>query len=58
MKTTVKKAMKVYTVLEGKKNKSRFKQIGLAFVNKDESLNVFIHTPPINGRLCISNFTK
>ncbi|MBF0107369.1 MAG: hypothetical protein HQM16_18820 [Deltaproteobacteria bacterium] len=56
--STPKKAMKVYTILEGKEKKANWKQIGLAFVNSDDSLNVFLHALPINGKLHIRNFNE
>ncbi|PIR24923.1 MAG: hypothetical protein COV43_07765 [Deltaproteobacteria bacterium CG11_big_fil_rev_8_21_14_0_20_42_23] len=41
----------VYVVQEEKEGKSRWKSIGVAFVNKDGSLNIFLDALPLNGKL-------
>ena len=44
----------VYTIIdkEGEK-KSRWIKVGIAFVNKDNSLNVLLDALPLNGKLHI-----
>lgn len=45
----------VYTILDPEKDgeKSRWIRIGVAFPNKDDSLNVILNCLPINGKLHI-----
>jgi hypothetical protein len=43
----------VYTVVEGKDDKSYWRQLGVAFVNRDGSINVLLDALPVNGRLQI-----
>jgi hypothetical protein len=43
----------VYTVVEREGQKAFWLKIGTAFVNKDESLNVYLNALPISGELNI-----
>lgn len=43
----------VYTIVETNKEKNRWTKIGVAFVNRDQSLNVKLDALPINGALHI-----
>ena len=43
----------VYTIVEKEGQKAFWLKIGTAFVNKDESLNVYLNALPINGELNI-----
>ena len=47
----------VFTISEtaNEKNKSRWMKIGVAFVNRDNSLNVVLDSLPLNGKLHIRN---
>jgi hypothetical protein len=42
----------VYTIIESNE-KSFWRQVGAAFVNRDESLTVLLDALPVNGRLHI-----
>jgi len=41
----------VYVVQEEKEGKSRWTSIGVAFVNRDGSLNILLDALPVNGKL-------
>ncbi|MFH1812185.1 MAG: hypothetical protein ABIJ09_25840 [Pseudomonadota bacterium] len=41
----------VYTIIETGEGKSIWRQVGSAFVNRDESLTVLLDALPVNGRL-------
>jgi hypothetical protein len=43
----------VFTIAERKGQKPFWLKIGTAFVNKDESLNVYLDALPVNGELNI-----
>ena len=44
----------VYTIVEREKDKKKFwVRVGVAFVNRDGSLNVRLDAMPVNGRLQI-----
>lgn len=43
----------VFYITEREGKKAIWTRIGLAFVNKDKSLNVILNTIPLNGRLHI-----
>jgi hypothetical protein len=43
----------VYNIIEKDGQKPFWLKIGTAFVNKDESLNVYLNALPINGELNI-----
>jgi hypothetical protein len=43
----------VYTVIDNGKDKSIWIRVGVAFVNKDGSLNVKLNALPVNGTLHI-----
>jgi hypothetical protein len=43
----------VYTIIETGEGKSIWRQVGAAFVNRDESLTVLLDALPTNGRLHI-----
>ena len=48
------KLLFVYTIVEGKeKDKNFFVKVGVAFVNKDRSINVKLDAFPVNGQLHI-----
>ena len=47
----------VYTIIERDDGgKSRWVRIGIAFINKDLSLNVVLDAVPVNGKLHIRDF--
>lgn len=52
MKTNI-KIKDVYVINEGSEGKNRWIKIGVAFLNKDESLNVVLDAIPFNGKLHI-----
>jgi hypothetical protein len=41
----------VYNIVEGKDGKSYWTRIGIAFENKDGSLNIFLNQLPLDGKL-------
>ncbi|MFH1356065.1 MAG: hypothetical protein ABII18_02930 [bacterium] len=43
----------VYTITEMKDGKSRWSNIGAAFLNKDGSINVILNSVPVDGKLHI-----
>ena len=43
----------VFTIIETGEEKNRWIKIGVAFVNKDNSINVVLNALPINGKLNI-----
>lgn len=43
----------VFTIIETGEEKNRWIKIGVAFVNKDNSINVVLNALPINGKLHI-----
>ena len=46
------RAKAVFTIIEGEKlEKPVFRRIGIAFVNKDQSLNIVLDALPVSGRL-------
>jgi hypothetical protein len=48
------KPLFVYTIVEGKEtDKKFFVKIGVAFVNRDSSINVKLDALPVNGQLHI-----
>jgi hypothetical protein len=47
------KRLTVYSIKEREGKKSVFIRIGTAFVNKDDSLNVYLDALPIDGKLHI-----
>jgi hypothetical protein len=50
---TKKKRKVVYTIVETGEGKSFWREIGAAFVNRDDSLTVLLDALPVNGRLHI-----
>lgn len=46
----------VYTIVEREGAKARWVRIGIAFVNRDESLNIVLDALPVNGRLQVRDF--
>lgn len=46
----------VYTIIESSADKKRWVRIGIAFVNRDGSLNVKLDANPISGELHIRDF--
>lgn len=53
---TNKSKMKVvYTIIETGEGKSLWREVGTAFVNRDDSLTVLLDALPVNGRLHIRN---
>lgn len=49
----------VYTIIENEKlEKPFFCRIGTAFVNRDDSLNVFLDALPVNGRLHVREIER
>ena len=46
-----KQTMEVYHIVEREGQKSRWTRIGIGFVNKDSSLNLFLETLPLDGRI-------
>ena len=43
----------VYTITEREAGKASWTKIGVAFVNRDQSLNVVLEGLPVNGKLHI-----
>ena len=43
----------VYTIVEGKDDKSFWRQLGVAFLNRDGSINILLDALPVNGKLQI-----
>ncbi len=44
----------VFTIVEGEKlEKPLFRRIGTGFVNRDQSLNIFLDALPVSGKLHI-----
>jgi hypothetical protein len=43
----------VYTIVDGKDDKSFWRQLGVAFVNRDGSINILLDALPVNGKLQI-----
>ena len=43
----------VFTIIENGEDKTRWIKIGVAFINKDNSINVVLNALPINGKLNI-----
>ncbi len=41
----------VYAIVEGAGDKNRWLECGVAFTNRDGSLNVLLNALPVNGRL-------
>ena len=49
----------VYTVVEQPNGgKSRWTRIGIAFVNRDQSLNIVLDAAPMNGKLHVRDFPE
>lgn len=48
----------VYQITEREGKKSFWTRIGVAFVNKDDSLNVVLNSIPLDGRLHIRDRNK
>jgi hypothetical protein len=48
----------VYTIIETGEGKSIWRQVGAAFVNRDESLTVLLDALPVNGRLHIREYSE
>ncbi|MFH1810795.1 MAG: hypothetical protein ABIJ09_18780 [Pseudomonadota bacterium] len=48
----------VYTIIETGEGKSFWRQVGAAFVNRDESLTVLLDALPVNGRLHIREYSE
>lgn len=46
----------VYTIVEREGHKARFVRLGIAFVNRDGSLNVVLDALPVSGTLHIRDF--
>ena len=51
-------AKAVYVIREGSKGDSFWTKVGVAFVNKDESLNVILDALPTDGKLHIRDFKE
>lgn len=49
--STTKKVKNVFTITEQKNGKPKWNQVGVAFENKDKSLNILLHSLPITGKL-------
>ena len=47
-----------FQISEGKDGKSHWTRIGMAFVNKDGSLNVYLDALPLDGKLQIRDRKK
>lgn len=45
----------VFNIIEDKEGKSRWVKVGSAFVNRDESINVYMDVLPRDGKLQIRN---
>ena len=49
--------MKAVYVIRENGEKSSWTKIGVAFVNRDDSLNVILDAVPVNGKLHIRDFS-
>ena len=55
----VSKTKAVYTIQDNDDNdKSRWIRLGIAFLNRDGSYNVFLDAIPVNGKLHIRDFPE
>ena len=52
------KARKAVYVISGSGDRKFWTRIGVAFVNRDESLNVILDAVPVNGELHIRDFVE
>lgn len=50
------KRKKVLCPVTGKDNKTYWMRLGVAYVNKDNSINVYLDASPYNGKLQIRDF--
>ena len=48
----------VYTIVKHNENKSHWLRIGIAFTNRDGSINVVLDALPTNGRLQLRDFPE
>jgi hypothetical protein len=49
----------VYTIVDGNGGgKARWTRIGIAFVNRDQSLNLVLDAVPVNGKIHIRDFPE
>jgi len=53
MDSSSKKIKAVYTIVGGDKDRSRWVQVGVGFVNRDDSITVRLDAHPVNGVLQI-----
>ena len=53
-----KRRMDVFTTVEDTKGNVYFKNIGVAFENRDRSINVILDALPVNGKLHIRDARK
>ncbi len=51
-------ALDVFNIIEGKDGRSRWVKVGIAFINKDRSINVFLDVLPKDGKLQIRQRKK
>ena len=52
------KRKKVVSPVMGKDNKTYWMRMGIAFVNKDNSINVYLDGLPMNGKLQIRDWDE
>ena len=43
----------VYSIIEREQSKSYWMRLGTAFINRDQSLTVYLNALPVNGKLHI-----
>ena len=48
----------VYAIVEREGAKARWIRVGIAFTNRDGSLNLILDAVPVNGRLHVREFTE
>ena len=45
------KRLKVLTPVEGRDKKTHWRSLGIGYVNKDKSINLYLEALPVNGKL-------
>jgi hypothetical protein len=49
---------KVLCPVEGQNGKTRWREVGVAFINKDQSINLYIDLLPVNGKLHVRDYDE
>ena len=48
----------VYTTIQREGEKSRWVKIGVGFVNRDDSINVYLDAFPVNGKMHVRDASQ